>query len=118
MKFVLILYMLIIFGCMGNKPIENIHLIERGGIVYYKTPYSSSKSKDFTNLNTPFSGEAIKYYPTGEVELKGTFKNGVTIKGIYYAMDGSILEETEVRGDTTTYIEWFGNGKKRWEEKR
>ena len=118
MKLILLLYTLIVFGCMGNKPIETIHLIERGGLVYYKTPYSSLKSKDFTNLNTPFNGEAIKYYPTGEVELKGTFKNGVAIKGIYYAMDGSILEESEVKGDTTTYIEWFGTGQKRWEEKK
>ena len=36
----------------------------------------------------------------------------MTIKGFYFGMDGSIFEETEVRGDTTTYIEWFGNGQK------
>ena len=58
---------------MGNKPVENIHLIKRGGLVY-KTPYSSLNRKDFTKLNTPFSGEAIKYYPTGEVELKEHLK--------------------------------------------
>ena len=32
-------------------------------------------------------------------------------------MDGSLLESTEVIGDTTISIEWFSNGEKRMESK-
>ena len=68
--------------------------------------------------DTPFSGDAIKYWPTGEVEAKGIFKNGILVKGSYLGMDGTLLESTEKKEcDTTIYIEWYSTGQKKFESK-
>ena len=84
---------------------DSSKLAERGGLVYY------NKS------DTPFSGKGIKYWPTGEVQIKATFEEGILIQSSFLGMDGSLLESTEVIDDTTISIEWFSNGGKRWESK-
>ena len=84
---------------------DSSKLAEREGLVYY------NKS------DTPFSGKGIKYWPTGEVQIKATFQAGVLIQSSYLGMDGSLLESTEVIDDTTISIEWFANGEKRFESK-
>lgn len=84
---------------------DSSKLAERGGLVYY------NKS------DTPFSGKGIKYWPTGEVQIKATFEAGILIQSLFLGMDGTLLESTEVIEDTTISIEWFSNGKKRWESK-
>ena len=84
---------------------DSSKLAKRGGLVYY------NKS------DTPFSGKGIKYWPTGEVQIKATFEAGILIQSSFLGMDGSLLESTEVIDDTTILIEWYRNGEKRWESK-
>ena len=101
----LISIILLVSSCTSSKPVDSSKLAERGGLVYY------NKS------DTPFSGKGIKYWPTGEVQIKATFQAGVLIQSSYLGMDGSLLESTEVIDDTTISIEWFANGKKKFESK-
>ena len=97
--------LLLVFACSNSSPVDSSKLAERGGLVYY------NKS------DTPFSGKGIKYWPTGEVQIKATFKAGVLIQSSFLGMDGSLLESTDVIDDTTITIEWFSNGEKRYESK-
>ena len=101
----LISIILLVSSCTSSKPVDSSKLAERGGLVYY------NKS------DTPFSGKGIKYWPTGEVQIKATFQAGVLIQSSYLGMDGSLLESTEVIDDTTISIEWFPNGEKKFESK-
>ncbi len=105
MKKLFLITFLVVFACSGSKPVDSSKLAERGGLVYY------NKS------DTPFSGKGIKYWPTGEVQVEATFEDGIPIQSSFLNMDGSLLESTEVIGDTTISIEWFSNGEKRWESK-
>ena len=100
-----IIFLFFVFACRDSKPVDSSKLAERGGLVYY------NKS------NTPFNGKGIKYWPTGEVQVKATFKDGILVQSLFLGMDGSLLESTEVIGDTTISIEWFSNGEKKWESK-
>ncbi len=104
-KRLLSIILLLVFACSNSKPVDSSKLAERGGLVYY------NKS------DTPFSGKGIKYWPTGEVQIKATFEAGILIQSSFLAMDGSLLESTEVIDDTTITIEWFSNGEKRCESK-
>ena len=97
--------LLLVFACSNSSPVDSSKLAERGGLVYY------NKS------DTPFSGIGIKYWPTGEVQIKAIFEAGVLIQSSFLGLDGSLLESTEVIDDTTISIEWFSNGKKRYESK-
>ena len=97
--------LLLIFACSNFNPVDSSKLAERGGLVYY------NKS------NTPFTGKGIKYWPTGEVQIKATFEEGILIQSSFLGIDGSLLESTEVIDDTTISIEWFSNGEKRYESK-
>ena len=97
--------LLLIFACSNSDPVDSSKLAERGGLVYY------NKS------NTPFTGKGIKYWPTGEVQIKATFQAGILIQSSFLGIDGSLLESTEVIDDTTISIEWFSNGEKRYESK-
>ena len=97
--------LLLVFACSSYGPVDSSKLAERGGLVYY------NKS------DTPFSGKGIKYWPTGEVQIKATFEAGVLVQSSFLGLDGSLLESTEVIDDTTISIEWFSNGKKRYESK-
>ena len=105
MKQYIPIILLIFFSCTSSKPVDSSKLAERGGLVYY------NKS------DTPFSGKGIKYWPTGEVQVKATFEAGMLIKSSFLGTDGALLESTEVIDDTTTTIEWFANGEKRRESK-
>ena len=105
MKQYILIILLIFFSCTSSKPVDSSKLVERGGLVYY------NKS------DTPFSGKGIKYWPTGEIQIKATFEAGILIQSLYLGMDGSLLESTEVVEDTTILIEWFANGEKRMESK-
>ena len=105
MKQYIPIILLIFFSCTSSKPVDSSKLAERGGLVYY------NKS------DTPFSGKGIKYWPTGEIQIKATFEAGILIQSLYLGMDGSLLESTEVVEDTTILIEWFANGEKRMERK-
>jgi len=100
-----IILFLFVFACRDSKPVDSSKLAERGGLVYY------NKS------DTPFSGKGIKYWPTGEVQIKAIFKDGILVQSSFLGMDGSLLESTEVIGDTTIYMGWFSNGEKRMESK-
>ena len=84
---------------------DSSKLIERGGLVYYN------------NSDAPFSGKGVKYWPTGEIQIKATFKSGILIQSSFLGLDGSLLESTELIDDTTISTEWFSNGEKRWESK-
>ena len=97
-----IILLLFVFACRDSKPVDSSKLAERGGLVYY------NKS------DTPFSGKGIKYWPTGEVQIKATFEAGVLVQSSFLGLDGSLLESTEVIDDTTISIEWFSNGEKRY----
>ena len=97
--------LLLVFTCSNSDLVDSSKLAERGGLVYY------NKS------DTPFSGRGIKYWPTGEVQIKATFEAGILIQSSFLDMDGSLLETTEVIDDTTISVEWFANGEKRWESK-
>ena len=100
MKQYILIILLIFFSCTSSKPVDSSKLAERGGLVYY------NKS------DTPFSGKGIKYWPTGEVQIKAIFEEGILIQSSFLGIDGSLLESTEVIDDTTISIEWFSNGKK------
>ncbi|MFL3014802.1 MAG: alpha/beta hydrolase [Candidatus Neomarinimicrobiota bacterium] len=103
MKNLISIILLLVFACSNSKPVDSSKLAEREGLVYY------NKS------DTPFSGKGIKYWPTGEVQIKSTFEAGILIQSSFLGTDGSLLESTEVIDDTTISIEWFANGEKRWE---
>ncbi len=104
-KKLLSIILLLVFACSSSKPVDSSKLAERGGLVYY------NKS------DTPFSGKGIKYWPTGEVQIKATFETGILIQSSFLGIDGSLLESTEVIDDTTISIDWFSNGEKRLESK-
>ena len=93
------------------------NLISRGGLVYYNKPYMLIGGKGIDASKTLFSGERVKYYPTGALQGKGTYNNGILVKGSYLGMDGTLLESTETKDDTTIYIEWYGTGQKMLESK-
>ena len=113
-----IILLLFVFACSGSKPVDVTHLFEREGLTYYNKHHSFFKGKGVKMPDTPFSGDAIKYWPTGEVEAKGIFKNGILVKSSYLSMDGTLLESTEKKGDTTIYIEWYSTGQKKFESKK
>ena len=117
MKNLLLIIFLLVFACNGTKPVDVSNLVERGGLTYYYQYHSFFKGDGVKVPDNPFSGKAIKYYPTGEVQLKGIFKNGILVKGSYLGMDGTLLESTETKDDTTIYIEWYGTGQKMLESK-
>ena len=112
-----IILLLFVFACSGSKPVDVTHLFEREGLTYSYKDYSFFEREGVKLPDTPFSGEAIKYWPTGEVQAKGIFKNGIPVKGSYLGMDGTLLESTETKGDTTIYIEWYNTGQKKLESK-
>ena len=112
-----IILLLFVFACSGSKPVDVTHLFEREGLTYNYKDYSFFEREGVKLPDTPFSGEAIKYWPTGEVQAKGIFKNGIPVKGSYLDMDGTLLESTETKGDTTIYIEWYNTGQKKLESK-
>ena len=93
------------FACRDPKPVDSSKLVERGGLVYYN------------RADTPFSGKGVKYWPTGEIQVKATFEDGILVQSLFLDMDGSLLESTEVIRDTIISSEWFSNGEKRWESK-
>ncbi len=97
--------LLLIFACSNSDLVDSSKLVEREGLVYY------------IKSNTPFTGKGIKYWPTGEVQIKATFEEGILIQSSFLGIDGSLLESTEVIDDTTISIEWFSNGEKRYESK-
>lgn len=113
----LTIILLLIFACSGSKPVDFSNLYSRGGLVYYNKPYMLIGGKGIDASKTLFSGECVKYYPTGALQGKGTYNNGILVKGSYLGMDGTLLESTETKGDTTISIEWYGTGQKRWESK-
>ena len=63
--------LLLIFACSNSNPVDSSKLAERGGLVYY------NKS------DTPFSGKGIKYWQTGEVQIKAIFKRYPCSKFIF-----------------------------------
>ena len=95
--------------------ISNLH--SRGGLVYYNKTNKLIGGKGINPSKSLFSGECVKYYPTGTLQGKGLYNNGILVKGSYLGMDGTLLESTERRGDTTIYIEWHSTGQKSWESK-
>ena len=97
--------LLFVFACSNSDPVDSSKLAEREGLVYYN------------KADTPFTGKGIKYWPTGEVQIKATFEAGILIQSSFLGIDGSLLESIEVIDDTTISIEWFSNGKKRYESK-
>ena len=97
--------LLFVFACSNSDPVDSSKLAEREGLVYYN------------KADTPFTGKGIKYWPTGEVQIKATFEEGILKQSSFLGIDGSLLESVEVIDDTTISIEWFSNGKKRYESK-
>ena len=66
--------LLLVFACSNSDFVDSSKLAERGGLVYY------NKS------DTPFSGKGIKYWPTGEVQIKAIFKNGILVQSSFLGM--------------------------------
>ena len=97
--------LLFVFACSNSDPVDSSKLAEREGLVYYN------------KADTPFTGKGIKYWPTGEIQIKATFEEGILKQSSFLGIDGSLLESVEVIDDTTISIEWFSNGKKRYESK-
>ena len=115
MKNLSLIIFLLLFACNGSKPVDVSSLVERGGLTYYYQYHSFFKGDGVKIPDTPFSGKAIKYWPTGEVQLKGIFKNGIVVQSSFLDLYGNILESMEIHGDTTISTEWYSNGQKRWE---
>ena len=118
MKPMLTILLLMLFSCSNNKPVLISNLVTRGGLVYEHTYYSIFNGEGVNIADTPFSGECIAYWPTGEISGQGTFKDGILIYGAALGKDGTIYESWETNGDTTIHIEWYSNGQKRWENSR
>ena len=117
MKNLSLIIFLLLFACNGSKTVDVSNLVERGGLTYYYQYHSLFKGDGVKIPDTPFSGKAIKYWPTGEVQLKGIFKNGILIQSSFLDVYGNILESMEINGDTTISTEWYSNGQKRWENR-
>ena len=109
--------LLLIFACSGSKPVDISNLYSRGGLVYYNKTNMLTGGKGINPSKSLFSGECVKYYPTGTLQGKGLYNNGILVKGSYLGMDGTLLESTERRGDTTIHFEWHSMGQKSWESK-
>ena len=62
-----IIILLFVFACRDPKPVDSSKLAERGGLVYYK------------RADTPFSGKGIKYWLTGEVQVKAIYKDDILV---------------------------------------
>jgi len=112
-----IIILLFVFACRDSKPVDFSNLISRGGLVYYNKPNTLIGGKGISSLKTLFNGECVKYYPTGTLQGKGLYNNGILVRGSYLGMDGTLLESTETKDDTTISIEWYSTGQKRWESK-
>ena len=117
MKNLLSIIFLLVFACRGSKPVDSSNLFSRGGLVYYNKPHTLIGGKGIDASKTLFSGECVKYYPTGALQGKGTYNNGILVKGSYLGMDGTLLESREIKDDTTISIEWYSTGQKRWESR-
>ena len=94
-----IIILLFVFACRDPKPVDFSNLISRGGLVYYNKPHTLISGKGIDASKTLFSGECVKYYPTGALQGKGTYNNGILVKGSYLSMDGTLIESTEIKGD-------------------
>ena len=92
MKNLLLILFLLVFACNGSKPVDVSNLVERGGLTYYYKYYSFFKGDGVKIPNIPFSLKAIKYWPAGEVQLKGIFKNGILIQGSFFDEYGNLTD--------------------------
>ena len=117
MKLILSILLLMMFSCSNNKPVDISNLVSREGLVYKHTYYSIFNGEGVNIEDTPFSGESIAYWPTGEIQGQGTFIDGILIYGTYLGKNGTIYESWKTNGDTTINIEWYSNGQKRWENR-
>ena len=117
MKLMLPILLLMLFSCSSTKPVDTSNLVSREGLVYYNKTSALFNGKGIIPEKTPFSGECVKYYPTGELQGKGTFKDGILIQSSYLSIDGTLYESLEMKDDTSISVEWYSNGQKRWESK-
>ena len=96
---------------------DSSKLIERGGLVYHLKPNSLFHGKGVKISDTPFNGKAVKHYSSGEVQIKATYKDGISIQFSYLGIDGTVLESSEIIGDTTIESNWNINGQKYFERR-
>ena len=96
---------------------DSSKLVERGGLVYHLKPNSLFHGKGVKISDTPFNGKAVKHYSSGEVQIKATYKDGITIQYSYLGIDGTVLESSEIIGDTTIESNWNINGQKYFERR-
>ena len=96
---------------------DSSKLVERGGLVYHLKPNSLFHGKGVKISDTPFNGKAVKHYSSGEVQIKATYKDGISIQFSYLGIDGTVLESSEIIGDTTIESNWNINGQKYFERR-
>ena len=75
---------------------DSSKLIERGGLVYHLKPNSLFHGKGVKISDTPFNGKAVTHYSSGEVQIKATYKDGISIQFSYLGIDGTVLESSEI----------------------
>ena len=117
MKLMLPILLLMMFSCSSTKPVDTSNLVSREGLIYYNKTSALFGGKGINLEKTPFSGECVKYYPTGELQAKGIIKDGILTYGTYLGKDSTIYESWETNGDTTINTEWYSNGQKKRESK-
>ena len=117
MKLMLPILLLMMFSCSGTKPVDTSNLVSREGLIYYNKTSALFNGKGINLEKTPFNGECVKYFPTGELQAKGIIKDGILTYGTYLGKDSNIYESWETNGDTTINTEWYSNGQKKRESK-
>ena len=115
MKPMLPILLLMLFSCSSEKPVDTRKLIERDGLVRRMIPENLFNGIGIKYYNTPFSGETVKYWPSGELQGRATYKEGIFMSGTYINKDGTLAISVEKSGDTTITIDYFGPEQKRSE---
>ena len=97
--------LMLMLGC-SSEPIDVDKLVERGGLHYE------------VNSDKPFSGEVISWYYSGQLEKKGTYKDG-ELDGLWtrWYENGQkgyegIFKDGKLHG---LWTEWYENGQKKKE---
>ena len=99
----IVLPLLLIFGCSSPKPINYEETLnERDGIYYTK------------DTNEPYSGQVFSLYDDGKKKGEGTLKDGKMINYTdieWYKNGQKSLEETYKDGELISVIFWNKDGK-------
>jgi antitoxin component YwqK of YwqJK toxin-antitoxin module len=103
---VLLVMIIVSYGCgRSQKEITTLQLQERNGLFYKE------------NSETPYTGLLVEYYPNGQKEKEGTYKDGKPEGPAtsWYESGQKQMEGTYKDGKRDGLSTWYENGQKKRE---